>query len=268
MTQLLVFVTDPHCGSTCGLALPEWVDREGVTHKHNRRQAWVWQAWMEAWEWVRSGVGSDPFTLALGGDNTEGTHHRTTEIVTNRVDDHVDMAFDILAPHAEAAENVLMVRGTDCHTGDTETAFARKFGAPLDIEGRSCPDRVEFRIHGTLCAMSHHISTTSRKALEASGESIALAEEQVQAAACGHEPPKVVLRGHRHVMGYHGDGLGLCVVGPAWQLLTRFGAKVVPASRLAVGLIVLDWRGLPEGSVPVVRPWVKTLERSREVVNV
>lgn len=197
-SQVLTFITDPHCGSTAGLSLPIWRDAEGVEHRHNKRQAWIWQAWQDFWKWQNAIVGSDPWTLALGGDNTEGQHHRSTEVVTNRTDDQVDMALDILKPHCEAAQRVLMVRGTECHVQDTEKFIMARYGAPANMEGNGCPDRIEFRIHGTLCAMAHHISTTSRKGLEGSAESIALAEEQVQAAACNHEPPMVVLRGHRH----------------------------------------------------------------------
>jgi hypothetical protein len=113
-------------------------------------------------------------------------------------------------------------------------------------------DKWLIRVAGTLIDATHHVGTTSRAYLEASAMSINMGNARLNYATNGHEIPKVFLRGHRHVPGYFTDGAGLFAITGAWQALTRYGHKVVPDSMCRPCIYVLDWRGLPDNSIPRV----------------
>jgi hypothetical protein len=264
--KLLVVIGDLHCGSVCGLALDDYTDAEGVRHRHNKRQAWIWHHWLKFWDWVEEVADGDPWVLAVNGDVTEGVHHRTTEVVTNREEDHADMAIEILAPIMERAARVLMTRGTDAHVKNVETALAKKFGAPLDGEGRSTPDRLEFIMNGCRYSMAHHMGASLRPWTRASGLGIAMQAELSEAAAAGHERPQVMLRAHRHVWGMFQDVAGMVVCSPPWQLDTRYVHRIAEGSRPHIGGLIMDHRGAREGERPTCRSYVASVNRPQPVI--
>ena len=77
--QLLVVVSDLHCGSEVGLLPPEVETHSGNTvgFGSNYHQEWLWDKWTEAQERVLAVAGDDPFVLLCNGDATEGIHHRS-----------------------------------------------------------------------------------------------------------------------------------------------------------------------------------------------
>ena len=82
--------------------------------------------------------------------------------------------------------------------------------------------------------------------------SIVLSNARLQAARAGHPLSRVFLRGHRHVGGHYSDGDCLMVITGAFQMLTRYGFKIVPDSIPRPSVAVLDWRGRPDGALPIV----------------
>lgn len=263
--RIFVVISDLHCGSTTGLLPPGCVLSEGNVPSLNPLQQWIWERWEQFWREVDEYVGREPWALVVNGDATEGIHHGTREIVSNEPGDHYAIAERCLAPLADKADKVFFVRGTECHTHNYETGLAKMLGAPLDYGARA-PDQLLIDVDGCLVSVMHHITPTTRKALEGSGPGIALAEEIVQTASVGHKPPKVILRAHRHVYHCQSDGFTLAVVSPAWQLKTRHAMKVVPASRSVVGGYLLDWRYSRPGEIPIVVPSLSALPQREAVV--
>jgi hypothetical protein len=77
-----------------------------------------------------------------------------------------------------------------------------------------------------------------------------LAEEQLNAANNGEQIPRVLGMAHSHVPRYYQDDNGMAMVSPAWQVLTRFGHKVVSPARPKPGIQILDWREKEDGELP------------------
>lgn len=263
---MILVVSDLHCGSTVGLCPPDYATFDGAVYGLNRIQQWIWANWQAMQdEWLPSIVGSDPFALVVNGDATEGIHHKTVQVVHADPGVHAKIAIHCLEPLAARASQTFMVRGTEAHVGHTTEA---NIGARLNAvkhpeSGEHSAFAWNIRVNGTLCSFKHHIGTSSRLALYATQLSVTLAEEQTAAARHGHEVPTVVVRSHRHTYGMYTDGHGMVITTPAWQTLTSFGHKVVPAAVPSVGAVLLDFRNTRSG-LPVVHSFIRSVSPAKE----
>ena len=250
--ELLVDISDIHSGSTVALMPPRFALSEGQVIEANALQRFYYSAWQHMTGWLHELAGHSPFGLILNGDLVEGDHHRTDQIISKRLTDHIECAYQLLEPIASRASKVFITQGTECHTGDTEAALGHRLGAEKGPSGRPVFDRLTLDICGKRVVARHHVSTTSRPWLESNGLWMELASEQLQTARNGEPMTDILLVAHRHVGGHVVTNEGICIATPAWQGLTRHGHKVVPAAKCKPGVYVLDWRGLPDGSLPQI----------------
>lgn len=246
--QILVVVSDLHCGSTVGLMPPDSENMAGNTlgFGSNHHQRWLWDCWQDAQAQVAKLAGNDPLALLINGDATEGIHHKSPEVVASLIEQHCAMAAEALRPWADRAVKTFITRGTECHTHNVESQLARMLGAAAN-EAR---DKWFLDLHGCRIDAAHHIGATSRAYLEASLLSIILGNARLNAIRAGHTPAQVFLRAHRHCGGVYSDGSGMMCVTGGWQFLTRHGHKVVGDAIPRPSVLVLDWRGKPEGALP------------------
>lgn len=250
-TELLVVVSDIHCGSDVGLAPPETKTERGnvIGFGDNIHQAWLWENWTSGIQQIESILGKSPAALLVNGDATEGVHHRNEpEILAAKIETHVKMAEDCLRPLAIRCHKRFVTLGTECHTKNIEDLLAERLGAELG----KAKDKWHFSINGCEIDAAHHMTTSGRAYLEASAMSILMGNARLNYVRAGHSVPSVFLRAHRHCGGYYSDGGGLFGVTGAWQFLTRHGHKVVTDSIPRPSFLVLDWRGLKRGSLPNV----------------
>lgn len=252
-TRLIVAVADIHCGSTYGLMPPGFTTLEGNEILHNPIQRWLWQCWTDATtRWLPTILRGDPYALVVNGDAMEGNHHGTREIVSPETGDHFTAAEAVLKPLADAAEKTFLVEGTDCHVGNHEHGLAKNLKATKDPDSQKPAWPILTLIAaGCRYRFQHHISTTGRTYLEASGLGIYLGNEQLEAAKNGEPFTQVLCCAHRHRYGEFRDASGLSIVIPPWQMLTKHGRKGVPSARTRPGIVVFDHRGLPDGSLPM-----------------
>src|SRR5574340_238783 len=128
MAKTIIAITgDFQIGGNTALAPPTFTihkrnsDEEQVVHA-NRLQSWLWDCWTDYWDYVYDLCGGrgkrmkHRLVLFLMGDLREGNHHKTTQIIQETADQD-RIAFDILAPHVEAASAAYGVIGTDAHSG-------------------------------------------------------------------------------------------------------------------------------------------------------
>lgn len=251
--RTVVVLSDLHAGSTVALMPPEFTKADEQTVKQNPLQAWYWQCWKRTLDWIDETVGDDPAALILNGDLIEGDHHRTTEIISRDIGDHIEMARIILTPLTMRFSKTFITRGTECHTGNVEATLGKLLGSELNPENdRRVFDRLTLDICGVRLVARHHVATTSRPWLESNGLGMELASEQLNAVRNGEPMPRVLCVAHRHVAGHVATNEGLCLATPAWQGLTRHAHKVVPAARCKTGAYLLDWRRTPNGQIPQI----------------
>lgn len=252
--QILVVVSDLHCGSTVGLLPPGFIAADGNEIRQNRYQEWLWECWLDATgDYLRRMVGDDPFVLLINGDVIEGNHHGTTQIVSADVADHVEAAIECLEPLAKRAAQVHLTLGTECHTHSTEAGIGKKLGASKNPDtGKHAHSRLTFRINGCVCSATHHCSATSRAWLESGEYSRAMHGERAECLRAGWTVPDIIFRAHRHRAGFFTDNHSAMVVTGAWQGSTRHTHKAVPGAISEPTICVSDWRGRAEGQLPMV----------------
>lgn len=246
---------------------PKFETLEGQFLQQNKIQKWLWECWNDATKvWLGKVLGDDPFALVINGDAIEGVHHGTTQVISPDPADHRVAAEHVLAPLAELASEVFVVKGTEVHTRNSEIRLGQTLGAARHPDtGLPAADRWLIDCAGTRCVFRHHIGATSRAYLEASQLSIHLGNEQIEAARVGHPIPRVLGCAHRHRYGRYDDAHGLCFVTPPWQALTRHGHKVVSAGVTKPGLVLLDWREKNNGELPDVKPCIYVPAPGRSV---
>ena len=150
-------------------------------------------------------------------------------------------------------DKVFFVIGTECHTGNFETALSEVLDGEINPDTKSHGfNRLDLTVNGTRCIFQHHISATARAYLEASGLGIALGNEQLEAAKNGEVIPRVLVCAHRHRYGEFNDGVSMAMVTHPWQGLTRHGYKVVGSARTKPGGLILDFTDCEPGTIPQV----------------
>lgn len=248
---LNIVLSDLHSGSDCALMPPEvYADdgrRLGGAGK-NRKLLWLWDAWQRSVDWLDKTRGNDPFVLTLAGDLIEGIHHRSDEVIASKWDEHAAICRAIVQPLVDQAARTIVVKGTECHTGNWEEAIRQQLG--IEEEAK---DLWQYEICDNLIDAKHHMPTSGRKYLHASAHSILQGNATQEAASAGHRIPDVLIRAHRHVFGSWCDGRQMTLCQGAWQLLTRYGKKVVPDAIPGPSVSLLDWRDRDRGELPTLR---------------
>ena len=250
--RLLVIVSDIHAGSTLAILPPDFETLEGNPVEQNATQKWLWEAWKDATQkWLPDLLGKSPHALILNGDLREGIHHGTKQVISPEPADHDAAAIAILKPLADKAAKTFITLGTESHVGNSENSIAKALGAQRPPgKQRWAWDCLSLKVAGVRCVFRHHVSTSSRLYLRASALSINLGNEQLEAANNGEEIPQVVGYGHRHTFDFYQRHNAICFTTPAWQVLSRFGQKVVGSARPQPGMVVLDWRDKADGELP------------------
>lgn len=232
---------------------PGYTTLEGQEIKLSAVQQFLWAAWLDMLAWVEREAAGANYAVVMCGDAVEGDHHGTKQIWSKDVADQINAAEMALRPLRARATNFFFVQGTECHVNNGEITLGKIMRADNNPDtGLPGFNRLHLTVHGCRCAFRHHIGTSIREWTGATQMASVLAEEVLQAVKNGEQPPQVVCAAHRHKFGSYTNGKGTVVISPPWQMLTRHGFKVVPEARTQPGAYLLDWRGLPEGSLPKV----------------
>lgn len=254
--KLVCVLSDLHAGSTLGLLPPNFITLEGNEVTPNAIQQWLWQCWLDAIEFIKTVKGDDEMVLVCNGDALEGNHHRTKQIISPDVADHVNAAYAILEPVVQLASKSYMVLGTECHTGTREISLANMLGFernPDSTKKNRAFDKLQIEVNGVPTDFRHHTNCTTRPYLESGMMGPMLAAEILEAVRNNETPPRVVCGAHRHRYGTFSDGHAMMVISAPWQALTRHGGKVVPHARTKPGIFLLDYRNQEPGELPIVR---------------
>lgn len=250
--KIAVVISDLHVGSTVGLWPEKYTSIEGVPIGQTDLQKWIWNLWIDATrKWLPSVVGNDPYILIVNGDLCEGVHHKTLQVMTADPADQSRAVKIVLGPVFEKAERTYITLGTESHTRNDEMRIGMDLGAEVDPDtGHHAFSELHLEVHGCYGVCRHHIGTAGNPYLESGGIGRAMNTEIMEAARCNARIPKWMMRAHRHRHGYVTDGNSFMGVTGAWQMLTRYGHKVVPAASCQPSMMVLDWRGVQRGDLP------------------
>ncbi len=273
----IVVVSDTHIGSGVALCHPDGFERdEGGTVMPSKTQLALWDRWREFWDvWVPEVTLGETYTVVHAADIIEGVPHGSVGSMSNNLSDQGRHAEKILKPIVERCDGrYYQLRGTEAHGGKSaqeEERIAKAIGAIREKGSkRYARDELWIRVggkRGGLAHIMHHIGTTGSSAYESSAPMRELAEEFVEAGRWGDEPPRVVIRAHRHrhlqirIPSEKGDAI--VATTPAWQAKTPFTFKIAGArlTQPQIGGIIIRYH---KGEL-YLRNRIWRLERPDEV---
>lgn len=235
----IVVVSDTHVGCRLALMAPDGAALDdGGKVMPSTLQLKIWEQWEQFWgEVVPGWVDGEPFYVVHNGDAVDGTHHNATTQWSHNLEDQAEHAYQILKPVVELCEGrYYHIRGTEAHIGKSgveEERLAKRLGAIPNEHGQFARWELWKRLdgdNGGLIHFLHHIGTTSSSAHETSAINAELAAMYADAGRFGDEPPKVVVRSHRHQSAEIRlptiGGYASCFVTAAWQLKTPYVWKI------------------------------------------
>lgn len=235
----VVVISDTHVGCSLALMHPDGAVRDdNDISMPGPLQRKVWGMWLEFWEeWVPEATRGEPFMVVHNGDAIDGSHHNSTTQWSHNLKDQVKHARKILQPVVDACEGrYYHIRGTEAHVGKSakeEESLAELLGAIPNDQGQHARYELWLRIGGQLIHFLHHVGTTSSSAHESSAVNAELAAMYNEAGRWQDEPPKIIVRSHRHRsirIGLPADGGDAeAVVTAAWQLKSAYAYKIAGA---------------------------------------
>lgn len=272
----LLILSDIHAGCKLAICPKDGVPLDdGGRYMPSPMQLKLYAWWEELWnEWVPEATIREPFAVVINGDCMDGVHHESTTQISHNLADQQTVALELLKPIKERAEGrIYMVRGTEAHcgkSGQNEEKLAQALGAIPNEAGQYARwelwKRVGEKGRGGLVHCSHHIGTTGSSAYESTAVHKEMIEAFNESGRWGEEPPRVVVRSHRHrylqdrVAGRDGEFISL--VTPGWQLRTPFAFRIVGgrASQPQIGAVLVRYH---RGEL-FARPFVRSLSRPKE----
>jgi len=228
----MIVVSDTHIGCGMGLCHPDGLETdEGGVVMPSKLQLKVYAAWREFFDvWVPDATDGEPYILVTNGDAIDGSHHKTVTQMTQNIVFQRRHAQTILAEEVKKAKAYYHIRGTEAHVGAScgdEETLAKDLGAIPNDEKQYARYELWKRIggkRGGLVHIMHHIGTAGSTAYESSALMRELSEAYVEAGCWKEEPPRVVVRSHRHrhlqIRRPSADGDAIVVTTPGWQLKT------------------------------------------------
>lgn len=265
-TRLLVLLSDLHVGASTGLLPPNFVNFEGNEIKQNEYQKWLWECWVDCWKWMEKIADGEPWAIALNGDIIDGNHHMTREIFSPDVSDHVGGAIELLVDVLKPATAVFISEGTNVHTQNSEHGIASVLAwngvkVVKHNKQKSAWPTLDLVIAGTRVSIDHHVSGATQASTESGAFSRVLADIRGRRTRAKWSDPKFIVRSHRHQYGFFTDGYGSMVILPPWQGLNRFVHRVATGAVPHCGMVIADWRNVPDGEPPVIHSRIHTAKQ-------
>jgi hypothetical protein len=211
-------------------------------------QVRLWECWLDYWSKVEESVKpGDRLYVCLNGDVVEGSHHGTTQIVTDNLPaTQHEIAMGCLAPAlALNPSGIVLVRGTEAHVGSS-AAYEERLARDLDciqepstgvyswwhFQAESNGVLLDFAHHGTVGKLPHTRSNPAKTlAMRVSHASV----------KHGSRRPDLVIRSHAHQEADTFDEMPVRVVQTrAWQLSTAFVHKIAAGSIPEIGGLIVS----------------------------
>jgi len=264
MGVILAITGDHHANSTVGLCPSSFKLDDGGLHVASERQRWIWGRWLAFWrsvQNVKEHTGWPVTSIILGEIVDDLNHkHKTTQVITNNKADIIRLGETTLAPVLETADNIVVLRGTEAHSGPSaclDEILAENIGAERSPQGTYSWWQYRAVYDGVVIDAAHHPGTRTLTPHTAGNEANRLAskifyeygKENIIRSRSGQEMvpwPHLVLRGHNHRPADSGDnqpgGHPLtavrAIITPSWQVGTAFGYRLGGDTLPIGGLII------------------------------
>lgn len=201
---VLAATGDLHVGSTVGLCPPSVELDDGGSYSASKSQRWLWRNWQDYWAQVaavKAERGAQVVAL-LNGDICDRNKHSGYQLVTLNRATLLRMAVDVLDPALAVADRVIIVRGTEAHTGgsaELEEELANDIGATVDEQAKTASWWVwEATLDGYNVLAQHHPGTNSTRPWTQGGGANRLAAMVMHSYYGQRWAPDLVITNHVH----------------------------------------------------------------------
>lgn len=231
---ILIEVSDLHTNSTVGLCPPRVVLDDGGYYTASDAQKWLWACWLDFVEWAKDHIERhrpDRVIVVVNGDSSDGSHHRTFQIISHNPGDMIDMAYRVLEPLLDLADDVLVTRGTGAHVGGSgwmEEKIAKDINANTLGTDNHSHYKLSFELEGVYFDIRHHSSMGRRPWTRANSANFLASHIIMSRTEAGWRIPDVAVRAHMHRHADSGKNFKTvrALYSPAWQLATEYVHKV------------------------------------------
>jgi hypothetical protein len=248
---IVVWASDLHINSTVALCVPDFELDDGNYHKNSKLQDALYEAWCDGWKQVKNKSKGREVVGIIGGEIADKmSKHPSLQFITNNPDDIRRMAGETLSPMLEVVNKLIVLRGTEAHTGlssNLDEGIAREIAKDWDVKVIKDGNRFSHYycrryIGGRLFDLAHHVSmgTARRGERDAANH---LAADLIMDYSRHHElPPDFALRGHVHRHSDSSDNYPVrAIISGAWQMHTAFSHRIgASAQKADIELILIE----------------------------
>ena len=221
---LLVHFGDMHVGSSLALWPPDVLLADGGGWEWSELQDWYWARWLEFWDdTARLKEEHGAWCVGIsGGDERDGDHHGTKQLVSADEDDQDRAVGRVLQVAEPVVDQWVFVRGTPSHGCATEryARDAARRGWQVIPNGERWSHWIYTGEHGGVRVEVAHTPGTKSWVPTTRGATCARHAQYTKAEynESGIQPPHVVIRHHVHYWQGPGcDGETCCFFIPGWQ---------------------------------------------------
>lgn len=258
---VIAISADKHSGSSLGLMMPKTFPlHDGGSYTPSPLQKQIWQQYDECLDFIKEQRKKSRLIWIENGDPCEGIHHCTTQIISGRVDEHEEIANDILDYTFQKVgmgkgDIAYMMAGTEEHGGSGSQSenriaenfdyFVPQFSEESDKPNRCTWDRLLLKVNGVLLDVAHHGGVVGRRAWTTeNGMRNLIKSFYLQSLEDCTELPRYWVRSHKHeyvysgiYTGKHGSIEGF--VTPSFQFKTGFAYKIAGHRLSDIGMLII-----------------------------
>ena len=258
---VIAISADKHSGSTLGLMQQEPMQlHDGGTYIPSPAQKILWKQYDECLDFIGEERKKSRLIWIENGDVCEGIHHGTTQILSSRIEEHEQIAVEILDHTFKKLkfnndDLAYMIAGTEEHGGSGSQSenrvaedlecFVAQYSENSKKAHRYTWDRLLLKVNGVLLDISHHGGSVGRRAWTTeNGMRNLIKSFYFQSLEDKTDMPRYWIRSHNHqyiysgiYSGNHGDIEGF--VTPSFQFKTGYAYKVAGARLSDIGMLIV-----------------------------
>ena len=258
---VIAISADKHSGSSLGLMMPTPFQlHDGGTYTPSPAQKILWKQYDECLDFVVEQRKRSRLIFIENGDVCEGIHHGTTQVLSSRIEEHEQIAVDILDYTFKKLkfkddDLAYMIAGTEEHGGSGSQSenrvaedldcFVAQYSENSNKPHRFTWDRLLLKVNGILLDIAHHGGAVGRRAWTTENGMRNLVKSfYFQSLEDKTELPRYWIRSHNHQFVYsgiysgnHGNIEGF--VTPSFQLKTGYAYKIAGHRLSDIGMLVI-----------------------------
>lgn len=241
MATIIAHVGDLHVNSTVGLMPKRVTLDDGQTVIQSKSQRWLWERWLDFWA-ITATYKQKTQSKVIGVINGDwgdiNKHSKFQLIETSNADTVIDMMIDAIQPMLSVCDDVVIVRGTEAHTGGVgwlENRAAKEIGAVYnENDGTHSWYVWEATIDGVNLMSAHHPGTNSTRPWTAGNDANRRAAMDVEYYFSSAWKPALTLWGHYHHYADSGKTHPIrAIYNRSFQLKTSFNYRIGQANNVS-----------------------------------